>query len=260
MPQTRCWQAAIAVLLAVFALQSPQLSLAVAPELNAVQSVDHATLHAGETLIRIELARALTGPPSGFRTLHPAPSVVLELPETSVAPNPKTIHPERGLVRRVRLIGHAKGTRVVIELNAPATYEAAVEGKALLVTLRRTPPARPGERWERFGALPQNLLGNLRFERGAGGEGRVRLHAAAMTGIDVRQQGRRLIVSFFESRIDSADERRLDVLDFATPIETIEARSAGRHVLLVIEASGAFDYSARQSNAEFTLVVTPTAR
>jgi type IV pilus assembly protein PilQ len=228
--------------------------------LNSVQSIDYALLHAGEVLIRIELARPLTQHPSGFRTLHPAPRVVLELPETSVT-DKKSIQPERGIVRSIRLLGHASGTRVVIELNGPATYEVALEGKALLVTLRRTPPARPGDRWERFGAVPpQNLLRDLRFERGPSGEGRVLVNATATTVIDVQQQGRRLIVSFRDTGIDAAGERRLDVLDFATPIEAIEARSAGRDTLLLIETSGAFDYSARQSNAEFTLIVTPSLR
>jgi type IV pilus assembly protein PilQ len=235
------------------------LELALALSLNAVQNIDYALLHAGEALVRIELAQPLAQPPSGFRTFHPAARVVLELPETSVA-HKKTIEPERGFVRSIRLLGHASGTRVVIDLTGPATYELAMEGKTLRVTLRRTPPARRGDRWERFGAAPQNLLRDLRFERGAGGEGRVLVNTAATTGIDVRLQGRRLIVSFLDTAIDAASQRRLDVLDFATPIEAIEARSAGRDALLVVETSAAFDYSARQSNAEFILSVTPGPR
>jgi type IV pilus assembly protein PilQ len=235
------------------------LELALALSLNAVQNIDYALLHAGEVLVRIELAQPLAQPPSGFRTFHPAARVVLELPETSV-PHKRTIEPERGFVRSIRLLGHASGTRVVIDLTGPATYELAMEGKALLVTLRRTPPPRPRARWERFGAAPQNLLRDLRFERGAGGEGRVLVNTAATTGIDVRLEGRRLIVSFLDTAVDAASQLRLDVLDFATPIEAIEARSAGRDALLVVETSAAFDYSARQSNAEFILSVSPSAR
>jgi type IV pilus assembly protein PilQ len=233
--------------------------LLAATQFNSVQSVDYALLHAGEVLVRIELAQPLAQRPSGFRTFHPAPRVVLELPETSVT-DKKTIQPERGVVRSIRLIGHASGTRVVIDLTGPATYELAMEGKALLVTLRRTPPARPGDRWERFGAgPPQNLLRDLRFERGPSGEGRVLVNATAMTGIDVRPQGRRLIVSFLDTGIDAASERRLDVLDFATPIEAIETRRAGREALLLVEVSGTFEYSARQSDGQFVLTVAPIA-
>ncbi len=236
------------------------LWLAGAPQPNAVQGVDHAALHAAEALVRIELARPLAQRPPGFRVFHPAPRVVLELPETS-AGEKKIVQPERGLVRSVRLLGHPKGTRVVIELAAAASYELAMEGRILSVTLRRTPPLRPGERWERFGAAaPQHLLRDLRFERGVGGEGRVLASAAATAGIDVARQGRRLIVRFLDTAIEPASQRRLDVLDFATPIEAIEARAAGRDALLLIETSGAFDYSARQLNSEFALIVTQGAR
>jgi type IV pilus assembly protein PilQ len=235
------------------------LELALAVALNSVLNIDYALLHAGEILVRIELAQPLEQRPSGFRTFHPAARVVLELPAMSVA-HKKTIEPERGFVRSIRLLGHASGTRVVIDLTGPATYELALEGKTLLVTLRRTPPARPGDRWQRFGAAPQNLLRDLRFERGVGGEGRVSVNTGATTGIDVRLQGRRLIVSFLDTAVDAASQLRLDVLDFATPIEAIEARSAGRDALLVVETSAAFDYSARQSNGEFILLITPSTR
>lgn len=225
--------------------------LAAALELNAIRRVDHAQLHAREALVRIELARPLAAPASAFRTLHPAARVVLDLPGVSAA-DERPLRPERGLVRSVRLVPHARGTRVVIELNAPASYELAPSGTFVLVTLRGTPPA---ERWQRFGAAPQHVLRDLSFERGQAGEARVTAQAAPGAAVDVRQEGRRLLVRFLDTRVDA--ERRLDVLDFATPVEALEARSRGRDALLVVETSGKFDYSARQSGSEFTLTVHP---
>jgi len=230
--------------------------LLAATQLNSVQSIDYASLHAGEVLIRIELAQPLAQRPSGFRTFHPAARVVLELPGTSVAPA-KAIQPERGFVRSIRLLGHARGTRVVIDLTGPATYEIAVEGRHVLVTLRRTPPARPGDRWERFGAAPQHLLREVRFERAPDGAGQVLAKTAQAAAVDVRLQGRRLVVTFLDTALDA--ERRLDVLDFATPVEAIEARSRGRDALLVVETGGSIEYSARQADSEFTLTVAPAA-
>lgn len=233
-----------------------ELLLAAALELNAIRSVDYAQLHAREALVRIELERPLAQPPSGYRTLHPAARVVLDLPGVSVT-DEKPVQPERGLVRSIRLLGHARGTRVVIELSATAGYEVAAEGRVLLVTLRRTPPAPPGDRWQRFGAAPQHLLRELRFERGPHGAGQVLARTEAKA-IHVEQQGRRLLVSFLDTGVEA--EQRLDVLDFATPVETIEARSRGRNALLVVQTSGSFEYSARQADGEFVLTVAPLAR
>jgi type IV pilus assembly protein PilQ len=230
--------------------------LVAALELNAVQSVDYAVRHPGEVLIRIELARPLAQPPAGWRVFHPAPSVVLELPGASTTEK-RTLQLERGIVSRIRLLGHAKGTRLAIDLTAAATYEAVLEERALLVTVRRTPPRAPGNPWERFGQ--KELLHDLRFERGPRGEGRVIVSgAAAATGIDVRQEGRRLLVYFLNMGLDA--EQRLDVLDFATPIETIEARGVGPNAVLAVETGGNFDYSARQSDGVFVLTVVPVSR
>jgi len=225
---------------------------------NAVLSVDYAT-QPGAALIRVGLKQPLPQAPSGFRTFHPAARVVLELAQTTVAPERKTIRPERGLVRSIHLVPHGTSTRLVIELVRPATYEAALGGNALVVTLRATAP--PRERPGFFGAAPagaRHLIRDVRFERGAHGEGRVTVVSTdATAGVDVRPQGRRLIVTFLDSEISPARELRLDVRDFATPIDAIETRRAGPDTRIAVETSGAFEYSAHQSDGEFTLSVTP---
>jgi type IV pilus assembly protein PilQ len=219
-------------------------ALAVA-QMNEVQSVDYAT-HPGSVLIRIGLKQPLAQRPSGFRTFHPAARVVLELADTGVAPDRKTIRPERGLVRGIHLMRRGTSTRVVIDLARPATYETTVEGNALLVTLHATPAVPSRDRPSFFGAVPPG--------------GRDLISADGTAGIDVRRQGRRLIVSFLDSEIPPGKERRLDVLDFATPIDAIESRRAGPDAHVAIETHGAFEYSAHQSEAQFTLIVAPLRR
>jgi hypothetical protein len=130
------------------------LALATAPEFNPVRSVDHAVLHPAEVLIRIELERPLAQPPSGFRTFHPAPSIVLELPGASITEK-KTLQPERGLVSRIRLVGHAKATRVMIDLTALRR-----ESARFLAVLRAVDPATrvpSGETARPCGACPTGM-------------------------------------------------------------------------------------------------------
>jgi type IV pilus assembly protein PilQ len=119
-------------------------------EPNEVQNVDSVTLHTGATQIRVVLKHPLAQPPLAFRTFHPAARVVLDLPQATVAPGRRIVQPERGLVRSIHLLRHATGTRLIVELVGQATYETALEGNILLVTLRRTPPAR--DQVQRFGA------------------------------------------------------------------------------------------------------------
>ena len=98
----------------------------------------------------------------------------------------------------------------------------------------------------------------MRFERGPGGEGRLLVSAAPQIGIEVRQEARKLFVHFLDAGVD--EERRLDVLDFATPVETIEARNRGGEAVLVVQTVVPFEYSARQSDGAFVLTVAPAGR
>jgi type IV pilus assembly protein PilQ len=226
--------------------------------LNEVQNVQYVTLDPTTTEIRVTLKEPLAQPPSGFRTLYPAARVVLDLPQTTASTARRLPEPGRGLLRGVQLLRYAGGTRLVFELAAPATYEAKLDGNSLLVRMRRTPPAR--DRVRHFGAATpasQNLE-EVRFERGALGEGRVIVGPAdARSDIEVRQEGRRLILSFLDRGVAREREQRLDVLDFATPVIAIETRSTGPDARVAIEAGGTYRYSARQSDNEFVLIVSP---
>ncbi|WP_455198775.1 type IV pilus secretin PilQ, partial [Kaarinaea lacus] len=55
-------------------------------------------------------------------------------------------------------------------------------------------------------------------------------------------------------------ERRLDVLDFATPVKTIDTYTRGNNVHMVITPMGDYDYLAYQSNNQFTIEVKALTR
>jgi hypothetical protein len=121
------------------------LALAAAGQANEVRNVEHAALADGGALISVTLAEPLARPPGVFRTLYPAARVVLDLPGASATPERQTLRPEARLVRRIDLLGYRGGTRLVIDLARAATYEGAMEGNKLIITLRPTPsaPSRP---------------------------------------------------------------------------------------------------------------------
>ncbi len=56
-------------------------------------------------------------------------------------------------------------------------------------------------------------------------------------------------------RLPEELERRLDVLDFATPVKTIDTYTRGNNVHMVITPMGDYDYLAYQSNNQFTIEV-----
>jgi len=110
--------------------------------------------------------------------------------------------------------------------------------------------ARPGE--------VSHALRDVDFRRGRNGEGRIIVDLSDnQTGIDIRQQGRTLVVDFLRTTLPRNLERRLDVADFATPVATIDTFSQRGDTRMVIEPRGLWEYSAYQADNRFILEVKP---
>ncbi len=106
-------------------------------------------------------------------------------------------------------------------------------------------------------ASPMSLQ-NIDFRRGADGAGRVIVDLpSTQVGVDIRQQGRTLVVDFLRSSVPDSLRRRLDVTDFGTPVQTISTFQNGDRVRMVITPIGNWEHSAYQSDTQFVLEVRP---
>ncbi len=125
---------------------------------------------------------------------------------------------------------------------------AAAAAEAPVVS--RFAEARPGE--------VTHTLRDVDFRRGRNGEGRIIVDLSDnSTGIDIRQQGRTLVVDFLKTAVPRNLERRLDVADFATPVATIDTFGQGGNARIVIEPRGLWEHSAYQADNRFILEIKP---
>ena len=103
-------------------------------------------------------------------------------------------------------------------------------------------------------------LRDVDFRRGSGGEGRIIVDLSDNSaGIDIRQQGKNLIVDFLKTTVPRNLERRLDVNDFGTPVVTIDTFPQGSNTRMVIEPAGVAARSIRayQTENRFILEIKP---
>jgi type IV pilus assembly protein PilQ len=63
------------------------------------------------------------------------------------------------------------------------------------------------------------------------------------------------VVDFYRAYLPEELERRLDVLDFATPVKTIDTYTKGNNVHMVITPMGEYEYLAYQSDNRFIIEV-----
>jgi type IV pilus assembly protein PilQ len=98
------------------------------------------------------------------------------------------------------------------------------------------------------------------FRRGDRGEGRVVITLAdPATPVDVVEEGGKVIARFKNAPVPDALVRRLDVLDFATPVKFIDTSRLGINAEVAVTpiASGDFEQVAYQSGNLFTIELQP---
>lgn len=110
--------------------------------------------------------------------------------------------------------------------------------------------------------LPKQSIQNIDFRRGKKGEGRVLISLSdPNTVVDMQEKGGKVIVHFVNTDLSPALARTLDVLDFATPVQSVATVKEGNRVKMTITpATGDYDYFSYQSEGNLTLEFRPLTR
>ncbi|HTP45909.1 MAG TPA: type IV pilus secretin PilQ [Casimicrobiaceae bacterium] len=255
----RMWEWAATALIALAALAA---NPAAGQGANSIDALSVSKASSGRTIVKFTLKTPLANPPAGFTITDP-PRIALDFPDTANGLGRSTQEVGDPSLRSVNVVQAGGRTRVVFNLNKPQSYETQVEGNVVYVTLtEQGSAATQGPVVSRFAeAKPGEVTHALRdvdFRRGRNGEARIIVDLSDnSTGIDIRQQGRVLVVDFLRTMVPRNLERRLDVGDFATPVATIETFAQRGDARMVIEPRGLWEYSAYQTDNRFILEVKP---
>ena len=248
----------------MLALMLACASLAARAQANSIESINVSPGTTGKVVIRVTLRQPLAGPPAGFTVTNP-PRIAFDFLNTTSALGRSTQEVAEGDLRTINVVQAGDRTRLVLNLTRPTGYDTQVEGRTLLITLQGAAavasPAgavthfaepRPGDR--------RHALRDVDFRRGAAGEGRVIVDLSdAAVGIDLKLQGRTIIIDFINTALPRNLQRRLDVTDFGTVVQTIDAFPQGGNTRVVIEPRGTWEHAAYQTDTRFIVEVKQQA-
>lgn len=232
-----------------------------------LQSVDFTALPGENFRLRLSFDAPVAEPQS-FGTEHPA-RIALDLPGVGNGLDKKPIPVHQAGVETVQAIAAGGRTRVVLNLAVAAPYTVRAEGRFVYVTLQsgkaeaaadRIAPAPVvvAERPVTSGTQVENVD----FRRGEKGEGRLLVTLSdPKSVVSLREEGRSVIADLPGTSLPGRLARRLDVLDFATPVKWIEAMPVGQGTrLLITPVSDQYDYSSYQSGKLLTIELRPLTR
>ena len=200
--------------------------------------------------------------PGTFSTDNPA-RIALDFFGVSEQLPESLIDVDIGKVESIIAVETPDRTRVIINLLDTARYEITEADDGYSVTIFNTevddsPVRTPAPFAERNEVADGPTITNIDFRRSEAGGGTlvVDLNDDGIT-VDTRERDGEIVIDFLGVNVPVELERRLDVRDFATPVQMVDAFQNSDNVRLVVVPQGKYQHLALQSGNRFTLVVDP---
>lgn len=229
---------------------------------NAIQSVA-GLLQGGAEVIKIDMAQPLSVLPGGFAIQSPA-RIAIDIPGAVNAVGRSLVDINQGNIKSVNIVEANERSRLVLNLKQPTTYRTQVQGNALLIILEPVTSLIAAASSQQSSVMHFAESGNsevqslrdVDFRRAPDGAGRVVVSLPNnQVGVDLRQQGKGLVVDFLRSSLPEGLRRKIDVADFGTPVQLITTTQQGEHVRMQIESSGDWEHNAYQSDTQFVVEI-----
>ncbi|HEY6896783.1 MAG TPA: AMIN domain-containing protein, partial [Rhodocyclaceae bacterium] len=224
---------------------------------NAIERVEFSQLP-DQTLVKVTLKSGLAAVPSSFSVAAP-PRVAFDFPETENATGNNALAANVGTLNSINIVQAGERTRLVLNLASPNHYETKLDGNVLYIALSNGPvaaaPTTPAA--ERSAAsqpvAEQNhvALNNLDFQANSTELATIRIDLSDPSAVlDAHKQGNNgLLLTFADTDLPARLEKRLDVRDFGSPVDSVTTKRYGKGVQVSFANHGDWTYSVRQIDA-----------
>lgn len=254
---------------AIAVMMGPMLwLLASAASATALNNLQFASLPGGQ--VEITLSFDSAPPETKGYTIETPARIVLDLLGSDSTLENKYHNLGVGNARSVTVMETQDRTRLIINLTELVSYTTEAVGNDLVLTVGRS---------EQEQALSQDLtdkgttmsgidadeakaqgsiIQEIDFRRGADGDGQLIVQLSdPNVSVDMSEQGGKIVVSFMGVGLPDELRRRLDVIDFATPVQIIDAMVEEGNAVMHIKPTGYYEYLAYQADETFTISVKP---
>ncbi|MCP5170991.1 MAG: type IV pilus secretin PilQ [Pseudomonadales bacterium] len=230
-----------------------------------LEDMSFATLPGGRFEVKLQFAD--TPPePKGYTIDNPA-RIVLDFPGVISQLEQKKYALSFENARSAVVLSTADRTRLILNMAKLAPYQTSVVGNTLNLVVgsaegeavvSRSTVASHVSTTSDVADSSNAAISNVDFQRGETGEGLVSVELSdPSVSVDITQVGSDVQLSFFRTKLPEALDRRLDVVDFATPVKEIDAKYDGSTTIITIDTVGEFDYLAYQADNKYVVSVKP---
>ncbi|WP_434779686.1 type IV pilus secretin PilQ [Neisseria sp. Ec49-e6-T10] len=231
----------------------------------AITDISASNVSGDQHVVKITFDGPVANPLS-FSTTNP-PRVALDFAGANVKMTKPQVNLGGSLVRFATAVEGGGRARVLLNLTENANYTTEVQGNTVLVkvgtkiNVASTDRVSTNVTTNAIQDVPVNssIENNTKvdFRRGENGSGRLEIALPAKnTPIDINRQGNKVIVNLDGVQIPSRQQRKLDVVDFATPVKSVDIFNKGRSGQIVLESTGGWTFTSFQTNDKLVVDVT----
>ena len=172
------------------------------------------------------------------------------------------------------IIADGSRTRLIVNLTESVPYTTDISGNSMTLRVGADGAGQFGRGSERQASNQQAsnqvksfsddytgsdlAVTEVDFRRGKDDSGTISIGLSQPSvNVDIDRNSSEIKLSFYQTGLPERLDRRLDVIDFATPVQTIDAVQEGSTTTITIEASGQYDYLAYQADGQYVVNIKP---
>ncbi|HET7662627.1 MAG TPA: type IV pilus secretin PilQ [Rhodanobacteraceae bacterium] len=202
-----------------------------APATTTLDQVSHQELPGGRVEIDLVFTGGAVPQPKIFTTTQP-PRIAVDFAGTANGVSRKHMDVGVGATSGLSVVSAGGRTRLVVDLLRPASYRTEIDGQTLKLIIANGEGATTGTvaaTIDPTKVLPASTgsaeISRIGFRRGQNGTGRVLIDFSG-SGLQSRIQTEdgKVVVHLDDVSVPQNLAKRLDVMDFATPVQTIDTK------------------------------------
>jgi len=204
--------------------------------------------------------------PGGYTIEKPA-RISLDLPGVNSQLESKYHKIGFGNARTATVVNAKERARVIVSLAQLVPYAVETQNDRLVILMGKSVDTSSQEVQPNQAVASSGIdnsdssVMNVDFRRGDQEDGQVQiLLSNPKANVDIQQQGKKIIVTLADTVLPENMRRRLDVVDFSTPVKFIDANMEGTNTVIYIEPEGQYDYLAYQADNVLAINVKPITK
>lgn len=225
-----------------------------------LDDISYSVLPGERVQLKIELSEPMQGEPLSFSIDNPA-RIALDFPNTTLGAVAKNQSIDVGVAHSVSVVEAAGRTRVVLNLIKSVAYDIEVQGSTVTITLAgdvssSTVASSPGTS-AAYASDTSSMVEGIDFRRGDDGQGRIIVTLSDPSiSVDMNQVGGNIVLDFIGAELPGELDRKLDVIDFATPVKEIDTKPTSNGTrMLISTVTEDYEHLAYQSGNTFIIEV-----